>query len=200
LTKRKLFFNFHPILPILENLKNDESEFVRKSVANNLNDISKDNPQIVIKIVKNWQGKTKNTDWIIKHASRTLLKQGNPEVLQIFGFGSAKKIKIENLQIRTPKVKIGKALEFRFQLSNSDNTNANIRLEYAVYYKKANGSLAKKVFKISEKTYPANSTTQIERKQSFKLITTRKYHLGQHKLSVIINGKESDKLDFKLIK
>ena len=76
--------NPSPIIPILENLKDDPAEFVRKSVANNLNDIAKDNPAIVIDLVKKWQGKSKNTDWIIKHGCRTLLKQGNPEVMNIF--------------------------------------------------------------------------------------------------------------------
>ncbi|MDX1284833.1 MAG: DNA alkylation repair protein, partial [Draconibacterium sp.] len=65
------------ILPILEKLKDDPEEFVRKSVDNNLNDISKDHPELVLDICERWQGKSKNTDWIIKHACRTLLKQGN---------------------------------------------------------------------------------------------------------------------------
>jgi len=189
-----------PIIPILENLKNDTSEFVRKSVANNLNDIAKDNPKTVINIVKEWQGKSRNTDWVIKHGCRTLLKQGNPEVMKLFGFGSVKNIRIENYHILTPKVKVGEFLEFEFRLLNNNNKNTKIRLEYGLYYQKANGSLSKKVYKISEKEYDKNSKTQIKRKQSFRVITIRKFHLGIHQLSVIINGKEFDKLDFTLMK
>ena len=77
-----------PIIPILENLKNDPARFVRLSVANNLNDIAKDNPEIVIDLVKKWKGESKEVDWIIKHGCRTLLKQGNPEVMELFGFNS----------------------------------------------------------------------------------------------------------------
>ena len=188
------------IIPILENLKNDSSEFVQKSVANNLNDITKDNPDIVINLIKKWQGKSKNTDWIIKHGSRTLLKQGNLEVMQLFGFGSVQNIKTENFEIVTPKVKIGELLEFEFLLLNNNEANTKIRLEYGLYYQKANGTLSKKVYKISEKKYQPNSKTQVKKKQSFRLISTRKFHVGLHQLSIIINGIEFNKIDFELVR
>lgn len=187
------------IIPILENLKNDPSESVRKSVANNLNDISKDNPTVVIDLVKKWQNKSKNTDWIIKHGCRTLLKQGNSEVMEIFGFGSIENISIEDFHISTPKVKIGESLEFNFKLLNNNKKKSKIRLEYGLYYQKANGTLSKKVYKISEKEYNENSVSQINRKQSFRIITTRKFHLGLHQVSIIINGNEFEKYDFELI-
>jgi len=150
-------------------------------------------------LIKKWKGKTKETDWLVKHASRTLLKQGNTEMMELFGFGSLENIQIDNFQILTPKVKIGEALLFRFQLKNIGNSNSKIRLEYGLYYQKANGSLSRKVFTISEKEYPKNSMTTINRKQPFKVITTRKLHLGLHQLSLIINGKEFEKVDFELI-
>ena len=188
-----------PVLLILENLKDDSSEFVRKSVANNLNDISKDHPETIITLVKNWNGVSKNREWITKHASRTLLKQGNLEVMKIFGLGSVDNIEINNFSVITPKVKIGENLIFSFNIDNKNSKPQKIRLEYAVYYQKANGSLSKKVYKISEKDYPANFSTKINRKQSFRLISTRKFHIGLHQVSIIINGKEFDKHDFKLI-
>ncbi len=188
-----------PIIPVLKNLIKDSSESVRRSVANNLNDISKDNPKTVIKLLKKWKGKTKETDWLVKHASRTLLKQGNAEMMELFGFGSLENIQIDDFQIITSKVKIDEVLLFTFQLKNIGNTSSKIRLEYGLYYQKANGSLSRKVFTISEKEYLANSITTIQRKQPFKVITTRKLHLGLHQLSLIINGKEFEKFDFELI-
>ena len=187
------------IIPILENLKNDTSESVRRSVANNLNDISKDNPDIVIGLVKKWKGVTPETDWLIKHGSRTLLKEGNPEVMQLFGFGSVDQIKINKFKILTPSVKIGESLEFTFKIINTADSESKIRLEYGLYYQKANGTLSRKVFKISEKIYAENSITTINRKQPFKLITTRKLHVGKHQLSIIINGNEYEKIDFLLV-
>lgn len=102
-----------PIIPILENLKNDPARFVRLSVANNLNDIAKDNPEIVIDLAKKWKGESKEVDWIIKHGCRTLLKQGIPEVMELFGFDSIRNnISVEDFQISSLKVKVGKVLIF----------------------------------------------------------------------------------------
>ncbi|NAS13311.1 DNA alkylation repair protein [Poritiphilus flavus] len=188
-----------PILPILENLKNDPSEYVRRSVANNLNDIAKDNPELVVKIAKHWKDHSKNTDWVIKHGSRTLLKQGNQELMELFGFGKVDKIKLSNFKINTAVVRIGEPLDFSFDLTNTNASTSKIRLEYGLYYQKANATLSKKVFKISEKDYAAHSSTSIRRQQSFKIITTRKFHIGKHQVSIIINGKEFDKKDFELV-
>lgn len=179
-----------PILPILENLKNDPSEYVRRSVSNNLNDISKDNPDIVISIAKKWKGQSKETDAIIKHASRTLLKQGSPVILEHFGFANNSKIVASKFNILTPKVKFGDTLEFSFSIQNTDKNALNVRIEYGVHYLRSNGQHSKKVFKISERQLKSAEKIDIYRKQSFKIITTRKFYVGQQKLSLIINGQE----------
>jgi 3-methyladenine DNA glycosylase AlkC len=101
------------ILPILENLKKDPSEWVRRSVANNLNDIAKDHPDIVLSLAKKWKAISKETDAIIKHGCRTLLKQGHPEILNHYGL-SSKNISLGDFKIETPEVKIGDSIEFSF--------------------------------------------------------------------------------------
>ncbi|MCL2441031.1 MAG: hypothetical protein FWD14_04775 [Treponema sp.] len=193
-----------PIIPILENLKNDISRFVRLSAANNLNDIAKDNPKTVINLVKKWQkefpGKSDNVNWVIKHGCRTLLKQGNAEVMELFGFDAVKNITIKDFKISKAKVKIGEALQFEFKLINKSAKKTKIRLEYGIYYQKANKTLSKKVCRISEKEYDKNSVTNITRKHSFKAVTTRVLHPGLHQVSVIINGKEFEKYNFELVK
>lgn len=187
-----------PILPILEILKNDSSEYVRKSVANNLNDISKDNPHVTIDIVKRWKGQSKETDWIVKHASRTLLKAGNQEVLRLFGYGSIENIEVHNFRVKTDVVRVGESLEFNFDIHMQSDSTELLRLEYAIYYLKKNGSHTKKVFKISEKNYEPGSIKNITRRQSFKLISSRKYHMGEHLISLIINGVEVEERAFVL--
>jgi len=185
------------VIEILENLKNDSSDFVRRSVANNLNDIAKDHPEKVLEIAKKWKGISKETDAIVKHGARTLLKQGHPEILKIYGLDS-KNIEVENLEIVTPKVRIGDSLEFSFAIKNNNDSVQTVRLEYGIYYKKSKGHLAKKVFKISEKAYQPNETIKINRKQSFKIITTRVFYAGNHQLSIIINGEEKCIKDFEV--
>lgn len=186
-----------PILPILENLKNDPSAFVRRSVANNLNDIAKDHPDVVIDIASKWKGISKETDAIIKHGCRTLLKQGHTAILKHYGLQS-ENIALYDFTIVTPKVTVGDSLVFSFSLTNENKVAQTIRLEYAVYFKRQNGQLTKKVFKISERIYQPNEKTIVQRRQSFKPITTRKYYAGQHQLSIIINGEEKEIKIFEL--
>lgn len=187
-----------PILPILENLKQDPSEYVRRSVANSLNDISKDNPDVVKEIAAQWLGITPHTDALVKHGCRSLLKQADTDVLNFFGF-SSKKLECTNFVIHTPVVKMGDALEFSFSVKNNDRIARSLRLEYAVYFRKKNGSLSKKVFKISEREMTSGEHLSIDRKQSFRPISTRTYYPGEHKVSVIVNGKESATESFEVI-
>lgn len=178
-----------PLLPILTALKLDDCEVVRRSVANNLNDIAKDNSAVVVQIATQWLGHNALTDKLVKHACRTLLKQAQPEIMALFGF-EQDLIKLNAMTITTPVVKVGDKLSFNFAIENCSNKPEKLRLEYGLYYLKKNGNLARKVFKISERVIAANTQEQISRQQSFKLITTRVFHLGIHKLSIIINGQE----------
>ncbi len=188
-----------PILPILENLKADPSDYVRRSVANSLNDISRDNPDIALSVFRSWIGQRPETDGLAKHGARTLLRQGRPEAMELFGYSPPTGIELENFQIGTPAVTIGGQLEFSFELLNKSLHPALVRLEYGLYYLRANGSHSRKVSKISEREYPPNSTTRIERRQSFRTITTRRYYPGPQGLSLIANGVELAKKIFKLL-
>lgn len=139
--------NPKPILPLLENLKNDPSEYVRRSVANNLNDISKDNPEIVIQIAKQWKGRSKETDAIIKHGCRTLLKQGNSAILMHFGLAANPNVDVSDLKIKTKKVFVGESLEFSFTIQNNDTKTQFVRLDYGIHYLRKNGRLSKRSLK-----------------------------------------------------
>lgn len=183
------------VLEILEILKDDESEYVRKSVANNLNDISKDNPEIVKKIAKKWIGENNNRDKIIKHGCRTLLKAADKEVLALFGFTKTSNINIKNVNI--PKnVKMNENLEFSFSLNSKENLGT-LRIEYAISFLRKNSNHSFKVFKISEGDF-SQKNKHISKKYSFKPITTRKYYTGTHYISIIVNGDIFYKQEFIL--
>lgn len=196
MTLKKLQNDPSPILPILENLKADKEDYVYRSVANNLNDISKDHPNIVLDFAKNSIGKSKTTDWLVKHSLRTLLKAGNQEAMQIFGYGKPGNAILNKFNLYTNQIEVGEYLSFNFELLTQKK--AINRLEYAIYFLKQNGDLSKKVFKISEKENEKNSITKIEKRHSFKLISTKKYHKGKHQIAIIINGLETEKHDFDL--
>lgn len=177
------------VIEVIKQLKNDESLYVRRSVANNLNDIAKDNPQVVKEIAAQWIGHTPETDWLVKHACRTLLKQGDVEVLALFGFMPPQHIELQNINY-SEKVRWGGELNFAFDLvTRTQEKLGKLRLEFAIDFMKANGKTSRKVFQISEGE--VNQTSKSVQKQfSFRPISTRKYYAGIHEIRFIINGEE----------
>lgn len=186
------------LLPILHVLFNDPTEIVRRSVANNLNDIAKDNPATVIEFAKQYISESAQSDRTIKHACRTLLKRASPEALALFGYDSTD-IELVEFKVLTEKIIMGTHAEFSFSIKNNSEEAKKIRLEYGLYFMKKNGQLTKKVFKISERLLAANEIHQVLRKQSFRPISTRIYHTGVHQVSIILNGKEFKSKDFELV-
>lgn len=184
------------ILPILQVLKNDNSLYVRRSVANNINDIAKDNPEIVVKIAQDWLGENSEVDWVVKHGCRTLLKQANPEIMALFGWEKPTGIIVQDFKI-SPLINFGGVLEFCFKLCSKQEKLGKLRLEYGIDFMKKNGKTSRKIFKISE-----TNTTQdekiISKKHNFKTISTRIYYPGKHQLAIIVNGVELDCLPFEL--
>lgn len=183
-----------PILPILENLKNDQFDYVTRSVANNLNDISKDNPHIVLNLVQKWQNNV--DEKLLKHSLRTLLKKGDKEALELMGIKFNKNFLIKDFNLKKIKVKIGEILEFDFVLENQTK-NQKLRLEYAIFYLRKNGIYSKKIFQITTKNFVKGSFN-FNKKQSFCDMTTRKHYSGLHFISLVVNGVELEKKEFYL--
>jgi 3-methyladenine DNA glycosylase AlkC len=188
-----------PCLPILENLLQDPSEYVRKSVANHLNDISKDNPDILKNFLQKHIGKNPKTDSLLKHAARTLLKKGDVSVLKNFGIAKKSEFTAENLRLSHRQIRREETLSFSFEVKNLSSDSALMRLEYAVYYRKAKGSLSRKIFKISEGELAAEASREFSRKISFQDLTTRKHYAGEHFFALVINGAEQEKVGFELL-
>ncbi|QSZ41872.1 DNA alkylation repair protein [Sulfurimonas aquatica] len=183
------------VLEILEILKDDESAYVRKSIANNLNDISKDNPELVKEIASSWIGESKNRDMLLKHGCRTLLKQSDRETLELFGYSKPDFINILNFQYST-EVEMGEALNFSFNIV-SEKKLGKLRVEYAIYFLRKNQQRNKKVFKISEFD-SQEKEKRFLKSYSFKPISTRVYYRGLQKLSIIINGIVFKEVEFTL--
>jgi 3-methyladenine DNA glycosylase AlkC len=185
-----------PILPILEQLKTDPSAYVRKSVANNINDISKTHPDLVVKLAKEWYGKNERTDWILKHGCRTLLKKGNRDALAIFGLDDVSSVDVYDFALGAASVSIGDDIGFSFMISSKEAVKA--RLEYGIDYVKSGGKRSRKIFKISEVTLKENEKKPYTRKHSFADVSTRKHYPGTHSVTLIVNGIEKGTMDFEL--
>lgn len=186
------------ILPILENLKADESLYVRKSVANNINDITKDNPEVALALCEKWYGNNAHTNWIVKHGLRNLLKKGNKRALQIIGFDDSARVEVLSLQLSQNKVKLGDSMNIEFQISNLESSIAYAKVGYVVSYQKANGSLSDKIFHVAEREFNPEESISFKKKLSFKDLTTRKHHAGLHKIGVLVNGKKLAEKAFEL--
>ena len=186
-----------PVLAILERLKADSSLYVRKSVANNLNDISKTHPDLVAKIARDWYGKNRHTDWIVKHGCRTLLKKGNRDVLGIFGFADADCVHVDGFALDAASVSIGRDMTFSFRIEARKATK--VRLEYGIDYVKANGKRNRKIFQISELSLKENGKKPYTKTHSFADASTRKHYPGTHSLTLIVNGTQRGTLDFEVL-
>ncbi len=186
-----------PLLPILEALHGDESEYVRRSVANNLNDISKDHPELVLETATAWLGESPDVDKLVKHACRTLLKSGNPEAMRLFGFRDPHEIEVTSFKLDVDTVPLGGELHFDVELA-SPSALGKVRLEYVIDFARPSGRTSRKVFKISESDSATNSR-KLRRKHSFQDRSTRKHHVGSHRLTLVINGVAKAMLDFQLV-
>ncbi len=188
-----------PMLPTLKALRNDSQEYVTRSVANHLNDIAKDHPDRVAALAVEWMdGADKARQKLVRHACRTLIKQGNKTALKAFGIGPPQ-IELADLKIATPTVKFGNALEFSVQLRSTAKKSQPLLIDYLMHFKKANGNLAAKVFKWSKLTLEPGQTRILNKKHPIRPITTRRYYGGQQGLSLRINGQDFGDGVFDLI-
>ena len=191
-------------LPILENLKADESLYVRKSVANHLNDHTKHNPELVLKCLRKWKkeftpkhSRHAEVTWIIKHALRTLIKKNHPEAFELIGIKTSK-IDLLSATIKKSKIKLGQSLEVEVVLKNRENNEVNFVLDHDLHLLKQNGTHNIKCFKGVKGSLAKGETKKFHLKIPIKAVTTRKYYSGKHLWCVKINGKLGEPLVFHL--
>jgi 3-methyladenine DNA glycosylase AlkC len=187
-----------PLLPILERLKADESESVRRSVANNLNDISKDNPQFVLDVLRRWaEHDTAEIRWVIRHALRTLIKAGDAGALALLGYDTPQ-IAIRELTLEPKSVPVGGSLSFSFVIESHSDTPQELMIDYVIHLVRARGKRSAKVFKLSKRTLQPGEALTISRNHSFAPISTRRYYPGEHALELQINGRQYQRREFML--
>ena len=194
----QLIENPQHCFPILEDLQQDKEKYVQKSVANHLNDISKDHPQMMLKLVKNWNYTISPTDWIVRHGSRTLIKQGNKQALGFFGADKKPNIRLQQCKLSKRKLILGDDLQFHVTLTSLATTTQKLVIDYKIHYLKASGSKTPKVFKLKNIKLKTGETVEISKKHAFKDFTTRKHYSGEHQLELVINGTSMKTINFHL--
>ncbi|MEO0419777.1 MAG: DNA alkylation repair protein [Pseudomonadota bacterium] len=179
-----------PMLPILKRLRDDPSDYVRRSVANHLNDIAKDHPNLVAETAKVWlKDASPDRKKLIRHACRTLIKQGHPKTLEAFGYEEPR-VATPSLRILTPSVTLGGTLDFEVELSSNCTRGQRLIVDYVVDHVKANGTRSPKVFKWTTLELQPGASHSLTRSHPMKPITTRRYYAGEHALRLRINGRD----------
>lgn len=189
-----------PILPILEILKDDPSETVRRSVANNLNDLSKDHPDLVLSTLQGWQTDGKERSALTHHALRTLVKQGHPGALALLGHSHEIAVAVRNLSVQPTEIPMEGKVTFSFEVVSQADEPQDLIIDYTVYLQRANGKQTPKVFKLAKRTLQPGETIQIMRTHSFKPVTIRRYYPGDHAIEPQINGKTFGRVVFTLLR
>jgi len=191
--------NPDPTAPILENLRDDPSPYVRKSVANHLNDITKNHPAWVLRRLQSWPLNQPHTAWIAKHALRTLIKQGDRRALSLFGAGAKARVKLGNFTLEPRQVKLGETLAFSCLITSVSSKDQKLIVDYAIHYRKKSGSSSPKVFKLKELVLKPQASATITKRQVIRDFTTRKHHAGEHVLEIVINGELFGRKSFVLV-
>lgn len=188
-------------LPILSLLQDDTSEYVRRSVANHLNDLTKNNGDLVVKHLEQWRKKksTPEKERLINHALRTLIKKGHRGALAMIGYDDDFDIDIQMTSF-TKEVKWNGKFDFEFSIKNNKDCNQKLLIDFIIGFQKKDGKISDKVFKLKKVEILPGQVERFKKGHSFKPITTRVYHPGKHNLSIQINGRIVFKQSFMLQK
>lgn len=189
----------HACLSILETLHDDPSEYVRRSVANHINDISKDHPSLALELCGRLIGKgAPGTPALVSHALRTLVKKGDAEALSLLGFGGGKSVELSSCLLEKARYRVGETLELRFILENRSRKAVRLVVDYAIHYLKANGSLSPKVFKGMKLELGAGERRDLALRHALRDVSTRVHRPGAHAISLQVNGRTLARIDFTL--
>jgi 3-methyladenine DNA glycosylase AlkC len=179
-----------PVLALLERLRDDPERYVQRSVANCLNDVSKDHPDRVVATCAAWStdDTPESRRWIVRHALRGLVKRGHPGALAVLGVGEAPQIVVEAARISPRRVEIGGHVELRFGLRSTASHEQRLEIDYAVHFVKANGEARPKVFKLARTVLRGGDSVELSTRLSLRQLTTRKHYPGHHAVELRVNG------------
>ncbi len=187
------------VITLLDRLKDDESLYVRRSVANNINDIVKDNPDIAITTLERWQKEGgENVDWMIRHASRSLIKEGNKSVLKLHGYNPEATLEVSEISINRAEYAVGDVVKLTFSVKLVEKVETKLMIDYIVDYQKANGKRSEKVFKMRDIVLASGEIKKIEKKHTLRNTAGRKHYTGEHAIALQINGVRYPKVYFSI--
>ncbi len=186
------------IAPILGTLKTDPSLYVRRSVANSLNDITKDSPEHALALAESWPQDHAHTRWIVRHALRSLIKKGDPRALKLIGIADRADVVVEDLRVTPDKVRIGGRVSIGFVLRSTVPDDQTLVVDYVVHYVKKSGAASGKVFKLKTVSLPGGARVAVAKTQALTDFTTRTHYAGVHRIEIQVNGRRLAETAFEL--
>lgn len=191
-------------IAVLDQLYQDDSEYVRRSVANHLNDLSRADADLAVRTAARWSASPrpeapKETARLVRHALRTLIKQGNPQALALLGFTAPTQLQVSGPSLDGGAVVVGGELSFALSVANPGPEPVRVAIDYVVHYRKANSSLAPRVFKLTTRTLAPGERIDVVRRHSFAPISTRRHYPGEHAVELQVNGTGFGRTEFQLV-
>lgn len=178
------------VLQLLALLKDDPSTLVRRSVANNLNDLGKVRPDLLTRTCAAWlEGASSERRALVEHALRSAVKRAEPNALRLLGYGKKARVAVEDVRFVPRRLEIGKRVSVRFALRGTARISQDLLVDIAVHFVKANGTGSPKVFKLKRVTLPAGGCMEFRTTISLAVHTTRTPRAGTHRVDVVVNGK-----------
>jgi 3-methyladenine DNA glycosylase AlkC len=176
-------------LPILDRLKADPSLYVRKSVANHLNDIGKDHPDWLVERLADWPREDAATAWIVRHALRSLIKKGDPRALALVGASARAEVRVEAFTVDPARVRLGAHVAIGAEIISTSKHPQHLVVDYAVHYVKKGGAPSRKVFKLRKFDLPPDGRQPLSIRRAIRDFTTRKHYAGHHRVELLVNGE-----------
>jgi 3-methyladenine DNA glycosylase AlkC len=166
--------------PIVDALYRDESETVRRSAANHVNDLARDHPDLAADIAAGWwAAPDAQTSRVARHALRSLVKKGHPGALAVLGF-SGSQFTVDGPHLADDVVRLGSSVHLIARVTNDASEPARVAIDFVLHFQKARGEARPKVFKIGVRTIAPGETVDIAKAYSFRARTTRTFHPGEH--------------------
>lgn len=188
-----------PVLELLERLRADPSEYVRRSVANNLNDIAKDHPELALVTLERWAvGASPEAERLVRHAARGLVKQGHPRALALLGAAGAA-VRLVSLRVEPPAPRIGQQIALAAELLSEATASQRLVVDYVVQFAGVRGAARRKVFKLRTLDLAPGARTELRWRHSLEQRTVRRHYPGAHRVEIQVNGAILGGADFELL-
>ena len=188
---RRLIVDPSANVPLLDDLVDDVSPYVRRSVANHLNDISKDHPELALELARRWQVRGDGAAWVVRHGLRTLVKQGDAAALTMLGATTTADVRLVDLSVDQARLPIGGTvtLAITVALADDERQSADAVVDYRVHYVGVRDVKAPKVFKLTRRRLEPGRPVTLTRRHAFGHVSIRHIHPGPHVIDIQVNGR-----------